>query len=33
MFHDYQTQQGDGVWYWVTMHKFAWFFDHVIDYM
>ena len=30
MAHDYQTQQDDGLWYWATMHKVAWFFCHVI---
>ena len=30
MVHDYQTRQGDGFWYWATIHKNAWFFDHVI---
>ena len=23
-------RQGDGLWYWPTMHKVAWFFDHVV---
>ena len=27
---DYQTQQDDSLWHWVTMHKVPWFFDHVI---
>ena len=31
MVHDYQTWQDDGLWYWVTMHKVAWAFDHVIN--
>ena len=30
MAHDYQTRQDDGLCHWVTMHKVAWFFDHVI---
>ena len=30
MTHDYQTRQVDGLWHWATMHKVAWFFDHVI---
>ena len=28
--HGYQTQQGHSLWYWITTHKFIWFFDHVI---
>ena len=32
MIPGYQTQQGDGLWYWATMKKFEWFFDHVIMY-
>ena len=30
MAHDYQTRQDNALWYWATMHKVAWFFDHVI---
>ena len=30
MTHGYQTRQGDGLWYWVTMYKVGWFIDHVI---
>ena len=30
MAHDYRTGQGDGLWYWTTTHKVAWFFNHVI---
>ena len=30
MAHDYQTRQDNALWYWTTMHKVAWFFDHVI---
>ena len=30
MGHDYQNQQGDGLWYWAAMHKVAQFFDNVI---
>ena len=30
MAHDYQTRQDDGSWYWVTMHRVASFFEHVI---
>ena len=25
MAHDYQTRQSDGLWYWVTTHRFVWF--------
>ena len=27
---DYQAGQGDDLYYWTTMHKLTWFFDHVI---
>ena len=30
MAYDYQTLQGDGLWYWVTIRKVAWFIDHMI---
>ena len=30
--YDYQTQQGDGLWHWASMHKVARFFDHVMIY-
>ena len=30
MAHDYQTRQDDGLWYWATIHKVAWFFNHMI---
>ena len=30
MAHDNQNRHGDGLKYWVTMHKVTWFFDDVI---
>ena len=30
MDHEYQTRQGDGLWYWATMYKVVWFLDHLI---
>ena len=32
MAHDYQTRQDNALWYRATMHKVAWFFDHVITF-
>ena len=28
--YDYQTREDSSLWYWVTMQKVAWFFDHMI---